>query len=1333
MRKAVLVAAMLVLAAVAAMIGGASAGASETTSARTVRVDDVLLNRLEANPTGGVTAIVTTWNREGLDAVEAAGIRGTRLKVLPMIITSALTRAQLSALETMPEVRSVWGQREYELYMEDSTWITKARYVWSTNTSGPATHRGFNITGRGVELAVIDTGFEGKHEDGDNLIEFCQSITSSSGTRQEVLCTPWNMSFNPGPAGACGAAYPGSSNTGPGPTLVAPGCRNKARGDSADPDVSHGTHVGGTMVGTGHASGGKGFNHSTIGMAPDARLRSYKSGSAALLNTWTLAAYDDMTYKKERGYSNVIAVNNSWGGGDGANYDSSDPTAVAVKRAYDAGIVSVFAAGNSGPEHNTLSSQCVDPYVVCVAASTKPDSVVMFSSRGRPSQPTDTNRDGVVDNEDVQPDNHDRRLGQVLGLGLYRPTLTAPGVNINSMRAVAANIGDPSAAACYEDLLITARSNCYVQANGTSMATPHVTGAIGLLGQALIQRGRNIRSSTFSRDVIDILERSANTAKLPAWDSEEQGAGRLDIHQAIRYARGDISLRRPNFGYPTPPYETGQYPDATKATGAKDGPTDRFYSEEGCSGTGSWTAREIAMPLNPPIGIGQPPGVAPQRYGQHFIDVPPNTDRIRVTVQWNSDDNFYVRIWRPGVNPDAESATPDAGPQPGFPGRPSGYHQSRVFPDQEALGLLEGNIPFLGPHRLLEVRTPEESNVGPRTRTPVPGEGDAPPAIPSGQWVVRVYHRAGTPGSTAECAGTQENPKQPEGNRYEMKVELPGVTYRPSVKIDSTLGAVQTNRFVEMRGRAGYPPHTQQAAGTAEPTAPPLGNVGYSWEGITNWEAPGSARGAATDENADPDPSNPRPVLYMHGNTEEGCVGNGEADVAGCNGPFLLGKAPDGPKPAVWRTGIDDEVFDGTSDRSIHDPNWSWCLAAGPGCPIVAQTDVPAGPQTVGGPMTVEWWAQCNLCGGIFSADWIIRVWGDGVLRFEQRVTATPPALGLPGRLVRTVTIPTFTANQRIVVHIDPVYVDSQTVTNVYYDSAGPGDCTAVAGRCDSLVRMPVGSTGGAAGGSAATVENVRVTDLPANPAENHAYPANRPLSPALRVAWDAQAPAPTRYEVFRSTDPTLQGTRVYSGPGVGCISPQAPTPNQPPGHDRAGLCYTDTGVSLLTTYYYRVFAVRGTARSTTSEVAYGAPTRYDRQVKLKVDRLYGTQYWEYALLPPSPNPVDTTNAGTQWLYNWDTLELVDGTYAFPGTALVPGAHLLFARSFTQGIGSTKDGKAATLDDNGGGEPGPGPGCPDDDDGDGDDDEEDGDDDDNGDDEDDDCEDDDDHEEDEDD
>jgi serine protease AprX len=1358
-RRAVLGALSAVVAsAVVVLAAGGGVAAENNTNLRAATVHSKLFQQLEANPTGGVTAVVTTWGRDGLDDITNLGVTGLKLKVLPMVITPSLTMAQLEKLQASPAVRSVWPQEQYETYMEDSTWITKARYVWNSSSSGPDSHRGFNVTGAGVELAMIDTGFDGLHEDGDNLIEFCNSILSLNGERQEVLCTPWVVAHNTGPAGTCGALFPGASNTGLGPTTAPPGCRNKARGDSEDPDVSHGTHVGGTILGTGHASGGKQFNHSTIGMAPDAKFRAYKAGTAVLLNTWTLAAYDDMTYKKEIGYSKVIAVNNSWGGGDGANYDPSDPTMVAVKRAYDAGIVSVFAAGNSGPEHNTLSAQCVSPYVVCVAASTKPDSVVGFSSKGRPSQPSDTNRDGVVNGDDVQPDNHDRILGQKLELGLYRPALTAPGVNINSMRGLALNLGDPGSAKCREDDLmpVDPKMFCYVTANGTSMATPHVTGAIGLIGQVLKQQGRNLKSSNLSRDIIDILERSANTSKLPAWESEEQGAGRLDVHQAIRYAKGLINLRKPNFGYPAPPYVNDQYPGqpAWPAPLRPGSDPSRFYDEDGCTTSGSWTVGSFPRPGGP---VEPPPLVAPLiGYGQHFIEVPKNTDRLRITARWNTGDNFYLRLWRPGVNPDNEAAAPDAGSNQS--GRPSAFFQSRVFPDQEAVGLV-----FTGNMRWLEARSPEEDNVGSRGvgQPPAEGPGEPPvtttsPTLPAGTWILRVYHRAGgvVTNPPEACLGTAERPKRTAAQRYHLRVELPGVTYRPSVKIDTNLGNTLTQRFVEINGRAGYPPHTQKPTGVEETTPPPLGHVGYSWEGITNWEVPGSSQTGGDQ------PSVPTVPLYMHGQNDAHppptaidaltCTGNGETDVlpppVGCNGPFLMPKSTLSTKPtaAFWRTGIDDEIFDGTADRNIHDPNWSWCLAPGPGCPT-DPTYTPAGTQTVSGPMTVEWWAACNLCDadiGI-SADWFIRVWADGTLRFQQRVTATPTQPGVASEVSATVTLPTFTATQRIVVQIDPVYIDSQTVTTIYYDSASSLNCPTdpsnpiTPSACDSRVLMPAtAGTGGGGGGNQppATPENVRVTDLPSNPPNLHPYPSS-PTFKGLRVAWDGTST--TGWEVRKSTDPLFPGggTRI-TGPFVLCTSPQAPTPNQPPGHDRSGVCYTDTNVSYGTVYYYRVVRVQGTQRSANSEIAYGMPTKFDRQVKLKVDRLYGPQYWEYALLSPSPTPPDTENPGTSWKFFWDTLELTSTTFSgFPGPTFTPvmgpgGAHLVFARSFTQGIGSAKDGKASTLDD----DPGPPPpppdgGCPDDDDGDGDDDDDDDDSDDDGDDDDDDCEDDDDDEE----
>jgi serine protease AprX len=1241
--------------AAAALLSGA-AGATQETNLRAATINPKLVAQLAAKP-GGVTAIVTTWNRDGLDEVAKLGVTGTKLKVLPMLITTSLTLAQLQQLESSPAVRSVWPEEKYETSMEDTTWITKARYAWATS-NGPGGLPGLGYTGRGIELAVIDTGIDGLHEDADNLIEYCDSNAGNVPADPALVqCSPWPNGFNAAPAG-----------TGTNPRV-----------DSND-DEGHGSHVSGTVAGTGHASGGTQNPHSTIGISPHAKLRVYSANiGPSLLNWQTLAAYDDMTLKREAGYNQVVAVNNSWGGGDGANYDASDPTHIAIKRAWDAGILSVFAAGNSGPEYNTLSAQCVNPYVACIAASTKPDQKVMFSSVGRPSQLMDTNRDGVADGDDVQPDNHDWRLGQALELGRYRPSLTAPGVNINSISA--------NSPGCREDNLIIPgpelpKANCYEPLNGTSMATPHVTGSVGVIAQAFRQtHGRLPRPN----EVLDILERSSNTAKLPAWEAEEQGTGRLDVYEAAKFARTyPNGLARPNLGYATPPYQQNAYPNGT----ASRPPAEQ---EDGCTGPVSWSVGG-ANPFDP---VGQPPVAPLPSYGQHFIDVPEKTDRLQITVKWGLQDghpehesaNLYARLWRPGVNPDNET-------------EPAG--QTRVFPDQEALGLLDAPIDT----RYLDVRSPEEIN-------PSEGTPGLSATLPQGRWILRVYHRAG--GAPSACEATSgEKPKQVTGYNYHVDTVITRVTHRPSVVIDRpALNEATPGRWVEIRGRAGYP----------SPDAPNPGNVGNPWEGVTNWEAPGSAS-SVTDEHGEPNPSNPRPVLYMHGKSdphptpETGCTGVGETDVAACNGPFLMPKTTLGAgAPAHWRTGFDDEVFDGTSDRSIHDPNWSWCLAVGPGCP--ADTGyTPPGPQTVAGPMTVEWWAACNGCSADvgFSADWFIRVWADGILQAEERVTATPATPGVPSRLIETIVLPTFTATQRIVVHIDPVYIDSQTVSFIYYDSDTEPDtaCTAVSGRCDSLVRMPAGGTGGAAAGGPGNPQNVRVTDLPANAP----YPASA-QSPALRVAWDPVQGA--SYEVFRSTNPLSVGTRVFRGAGTACTSPEAPAPEPADiwtGHDRVGICFTDTGVQLRTTYYYRVFAVQGTQRSTSSEIAYGTPTRYDRQVRVKLDRLYGPQYWEFALIPPSPNPT-LDSAGTDWRHLWDTLELVTGP------------HPMFARSFTQGIGSTKATRTAREpdDDDDDGKPHHGKGCPEDRDHDGKGDRDDH----RGDDHDDDCEDDDDHEEDDDD
>jgi subtilisin family serine protease len=1150
----VAVACLLILSLLAAVSGSAIAAGAP--SLRAVKVDRVLAQQLAANPSGGVAATVTAWNLRDLDQIQQiAG--GTKMRALPMVLTKSLTLAQLDALKSSPAVRSVWANTKYRLLMEETTWTARARYTWSRSSQAGGV-AGLGITGKNVHVAVIDTGADGGHEDMDNLVEFCETQQALTSDHTSVSCSPFNLaSGNLGPAG---------------PT-------NTSRGDATD-DNGHGSHVSGTIAGTGDASGGRDKRHSTMGLAPNAKLHVYSANiGPSLAAHEILSAYDDMINKKLERLSTVVAVNNSWGGGGGASYNPDSPQSVAFKRAYDAGILSVFAAGNSGAEHNTLSAQCISPWVVCVAASTKPDAVVMFSSRGRPSERADTNRDGVVGGSgDIAPDNHDRKLAQAYDLGVYRPTLSAPGVNINSINANE----DGTSPLCREILAplfprtpesADAR-DCYVQFNGTSMATPHVTGSVPLIVEAY-RKGHGGATPT-PAIITEILERSANLHKLPGYEAEEQGSGRLDVYDAAKLAGTYPSgMPRPNFGTPSPAYQTGLHPGAPA--------TSSTFT--GCTGTLSWSA-----PNPPPLVVDVPP-VSTSRYGQHFIDVPQKAERLRVTVRWPGHPaaNLYVRLWRPGVNPSAE--LPLGG-------------QTRVFPDQEGIGLTDTNA-ILNTRRWLDIRAPEES-----------GPGAAPPTIPSGRWVMRVYHRAG--GAPATCGETQENPKQTEGFRYQVTVELPQSQLAPTVNITSpAANSTLSSRWVTISGTAGYP-------------AP--------WDGVTNYEVPGSGNPAAGPEGPDT-----RTVLHFHGNVgmhasgepaEASCTGNGAADILACDGPFLIPE-PSGANlspssAASWF--IANPLVNGGNSRTIHDPNWVWNLSA---------------TTTVSGSMTVVWWGSCAACDADLGldADWRIRLYKDNdtTPSFEQRITATPSAPNTAEKLEETVNLPAITASSRFVLHVDPVYIDTQNNTRIYYDStAACPTAAAGSGPCDSLVRMPVGAAGSS---GPDTPTSVRVTDMHSG----------------MRVAWESTGAS--GYEIHRSQNPAFApgpSTRIATTPGTACDSPNVPT--WPTASD-SGLCYTDGGAALLTTYYYRVVAVNGSVKSKASLLAYGARTQFDRQVKLKVDRLYGPQYWEYALLDSA--------AATQWTFLWDTVELLGG------------AHPFSARSFTQGIGSARATRAVNLGGNG--------------------------------------------------
>lgn len=405
------------------------------------QVSEDLKQRMLTSPTHEV--VVTFTDRSQVSRLAELTSTVRPLKELPMA-GAVLTSAQVMTVAGWDGVESIYFNAPLEYF----------NYEAGKMTGGHTVHDSILLKGKGQTIAVIDSGIDGNHPD----------LQFGSKTVQNVKI-----------AGDLGLAGLGVN------------LENVANTDTSS---GHGTHVAGTVAGTGAASATDARRPNYYaGIAPEASLLGLGVGEGLSI-LFALEAFDYALANQQR-YS-IDVITNSWGSSAKA-YDPNHPINQASYEAYKRGMVVTFAAGNSGPGDDTLNPYAVVPWVINVGSGTKAGDLSGFSSRGVPGD-------------------------------FYKHIdVVAPGSSICSTRAPGTVVGalGPVVNPTYPSY--TAYYHCI---SGTSMATPFVAGTAALLLEA---------NPELSPDQIESILMQTATA-MPAYGYHAVGGGYINVLAAVDLA-----------------------------------------------------------------------------------------------------------------------------------------------------------------------------------------------------------------------------------------------------------------------------------------------------------------------------------------------------------------------------------------------------------------------------------------------------------------------------------------------------------------------------------------------------------------------------------------------------------------------------------------------------------------------------------------------------------------------------------------------------------------------------------------------------------------------------
>ena len=398
-------------------------------------------------PDGRLTVAIHVDYAEHPDAADIAALKSTLFEhgwieegawfdVLGSIHTISLDHVPLSALLSiwrLDGVVTIEQQNVMIPFLQNSVPAMKVResevYQDTMQTLG---YRGDDVV-----VAVLDTGVDNEHR---SLNDFDDVNDDPDIDANSYVDQKWVAGYD------ATSAFSNTSGT-----------------DDPDDSNGHGTHVAGTSIGTGSS------DRTYVGVAPGSYLVDIKvltdAGGTNAQNTlrglqWAINNVDTDWGNNQSSngidilsmsYGSVTNPNSDDPGDNGTSAESS-----LVNQASDAGLICVIAMGNDGMRR--------------VPSPASADSSIAI---------------GAIDDKDT----HDRETDQIASYSNWgpreddgddddwdemKPDVVAPGSGINAPRHQEGSLQLPNQPRPMAD-------NDYQEMDGTSMATPHVSGLIAIM------------------------------------------------------------------------------------------------------------------------------------------------------------------------------------------------------------------------------------------------------------------------------------------------------------------------------------------------------------------------------------------------------------------------------------------------------------------------------------------------------------------------------------------------------------------------------------------------------------------------------------------------------------------------------------------------------------------------------------------------------------------------------------------------------------------------------------------------------------------------------------